>query len=111
MAGTGIDDILKLLCSHVKLERDRGVSSLEKLLSEKPEGLSNQAELESSLASLVQSTDSEWETRHGGLLGAKLVVLTGKASESFMEIMKKGAFVLMHDDEFRVRILSGNIAL
>lgn len=105
-----IDEVLKLLCSHVKLERDRGISSLEKLLSEE-EGLKNNPEqissFSKSLTSLVESADKNWEIRHGGLLGAKLVILARIADEEFLENMKKNALILIHDEEFRVRILAG----
>ncbi|XP_031559428.1 uncharacterized protein LOC116295668 [Actinia tenebrosa] len=107
-----IEEVLKLLCSHVKLERDRGISSLEKLLSEK-EGLKNNPELISSfsnsLTSLVQSADKNWEIRHGGLLGAKIVILAKIVDEEFLENMKKNALILIHDEEFRVRILAGEV--
>jgi hypothetical protein len=105
-----VDEVLELLCSHVKLDRDRGVSSLEKILSEQ-EGLKSKQEeinaLLKSLVSLVESADKNWEKRHGGLLGAKLVILAGIANNEFLETMKKKSLVLMHDNEFRVRILAG----
>jgi len=113
MVATGTDEVLDLLCSHVKLDRDRGVSLLEKLLSDKQHGLAaNQEDLaafEKCLVTLVESDGKSWETRHGGLLGAKLVIMAGIASDEFLETMKKDAVVLMHKDEFRERILAGNV--
>jgi len=103
------DEILKLLCSHVKLDRDRGVISLERLLSESNNKLPNQDEFEKALTSSVQTADSNWEIKHGGLLGAKLIISARSASETFLETMKKNAVFLMHDDEFRVRILAGRL--
>lgn len=107
MAELKTDEILKLLCSHVKLERDRGVSSLERLIDDPKDKLPNQEQFENSLTTSVQSTDTKWETKHGGLLGAKLIILTGNANEKFLETMKTSAVLLMHDEEFRVRILAG----
>lgn len=107
MEDASTDEILKLLCSNVKLDRDRGVSSLERLLSESNNKLPNKEEFENALISLVETSDSNWEIKHGGLLGAKLIILAGNASETFLEKIKKDAVLLMHDDEFRVRILAG----
>ena len=106
-----VDQLLKLLCSHIKLDRDRGGSSLETLLSDQREGLaaSQLSSFQKSLITLVQSNDENWEIKHGGLLGARLVILARKADHEFLETMKQGALVLMHDDEFRVRILAGNV--
>ena len=104
------DGILRFLCSHTKLERDRGLAALEQKLKE-PAGLFADEEalggLQSSLLDLVKSSDKGWETKQGGLLGTKLVILDGKCSDNFCETARNAALGLLHDDEARVRLASG----
>lgn len=110
MADKTIDDILMLLCSHVKLERDRGLQDLEEKLKESSNFISdvqNVEELQNSLTSLVESTDQGWEVKHGGLMGSKAMVLKNLGSDVFCEGLKQHALRLMHDDEARVRTASG----
>ena len=103
-------DILRFLCSHVKLERDRGLAALEQKLRE-PDGLfgdeKSLIELQSSLIHLCDPNGSEWEAKQGGLLGTKLIILDGRCSEEFCETVRNVALNLMHDVEARVRLASG----
>ena len=110
MADNTMDDILVLLCSHVKLERDRGLQTLEERLKDSSSFTSDVKkveDLQNSLTEFVTSTDRGWETKQGGLLGSKAVILNNLGSEDFSENLRKQALQLMHDDEARVRIASG----
>ncbi|RMX42240.1 hypothetical protein pdam_00011613 [Pocillopora damicornis] len=112
MADKFVSDILALLCSHVKLERDRGLQALEGKLKDTSNFTSDiqQVEdLQNSLIELVTSTDGAWETRHGGLTGSKTFILNNLGSDDFCETLRKKALKLMHDDEARVRIASGEV--
>ena len=105
-----MDDILALLCSHVKLERDRGLQTLEESLKDSSNFTSDVKkveDLQNSLTEFVTSTDRGWETKQGGLLGSKALILNNLGSEDFSENLRKQALQLMHDDEARVRIASG----
>ena len=105
-----MDDILALLCSHVKLERDRGLQALEERLKDSSNFTSDVKkveDLQNSLTEFVTSTDRGWETKQGGLLGSKAVILNNLGSEDFSKNLRKQALQLMHDDEARVRIASG----
>lgn len=110
MADKTIDDILAVLCSHVKLERDRGLQTLEERLKDSSNftsDLKKVEDLQNSLTEFVTSTDRGWETKQGGLLGSKALILNNLGSEDFSENLRKQTLQLMHDDEARVRIASG----
>ena len=105
-----MDDILCLLCSHVKLERDKGLQTLEERLKDSSNFTSDVKkveDLQNSLTEFVTSTDRGWETKHAGLLGSKAVILNNLGSDDFSENLRKQALQLMHDGEARVRIASG----
>ena len=109
-----MDDILVLLCSHVKLERDRGLQTLEGMLKDSSKFASDVKkveDLQNSLTEFVTSTDRGWETKQGGLLGSKAVILNKLGSDDFSENLRKQALQLMHDDEARVRIATGRTNL
>ena len=110
MADKTMDDILSLLCSHTKLERDKGLQVLEEKLKDTSNFSSDSqrvTDFQNSLASLVESTDRGWEAKHGGLIGSKVLVLNNLGSDDFTEALRKQALRLMHDEEARVRIASG----
>ena len=110
MADKTVDDILSLLCSHVKLERDRGLQALQEKLKDSSSFTSDVKkveDLQNSLTEFVASTDRGWETKQGGLLGSKAVILNNLGSDEFCEALRNQALQLMHDDEARVRIASG----
>lgn len=110
MSDKTVDDILSLLCSHVKLERDRGLQALEEKLKDSSNFTSDVKkveDLQNSLTEFVTSTDRGWETKQGGLLGSKAVILNNLGSDEFCEALRNQALQLMHDDEARVRIASG----
>lgn len=107
-----MDGILVLLCSHVKLERDRGLQTLEGTLKDSSKFTSDVKkveDLQNSLTEFVTSTDRGWETKQGGLLGSKAVILNKLGSDDFSENLRKQALQLMHDDEARVRIAAGEV--
>lgn len=109
-----MDDILALICSHVKLERDRGLQTLEERLkysSNFSSDVKKVEDLQNSLTEFVTSTDRGWETKQGGLLGSKALILNNLGSEDFSETLRKQALQLMHDDEARVRIASGRTTI
>ncbi|XP_022785332.1 uncharacterized protein LOC111325729 [Stylophora pistillata] len=112
MADRSVSDILNLLRSHVKLERDRGLLALEEKLKDTSNFTSDirQVEdLQNSLTEFVTSTDGAWETRHGGLIGSKTFILNNLGSDDFCETLRKKSLGLMHDEEARVRIASGEV--
>lgn len=107
-----MEEILSLLCSHVKLERDKGIQQLEETLKDSKNlvvDVIKLEELKNSLITLVQSTNRGWEAKHGGLTGSKSLILNKLDTDDFCETLRKEALRLMHDDEARVRTASGEL--
>ena len=104
------EDILNFLCSHVKLDRDRGLAALEKNLKESDGIFSDEKslqELQNSFINLVNANGSAWEVKQGAMLGTRLVILDGRCSDDFCEQARLASLNVMHDDEVRVRLASG----
>ncbi|XP_038077963.1 uncharacterized protein LOC119745577 [Patiria miniata] len=100
---------LQLLCGEKKLDRDRGLGELQRLMDEcDPPGLER---LETALTSLLHGQDSQtsWETRQGVLLGSKVVVMHEWGSETFATQLRLYALHSLNDDEARVRIAAGEV--
>ncbi|XP_048580229.1 uncharacterized protein LOC116601563 isoform X2 [Nematostella vectensis] len=108
---TVLEKCLNLLCGHAKLDRDKGLNDLEQELNN-PEGVRNSPEhlleLQKALIAFVKSND-RWEQKYGGLVGAKLVILADLGSAEFQETTRKLTLSLMHDEEARVRVASGEL--
>ncbi|KAK2561519.1 hypothetical protein P5673_015491 [Acropora cervicornis] len=94
MAVKTMEEILSLLCSHVKLERDKGIQQLEETLKDSKNlvlDVIKLEELKNSLITLVQSTNRGWEAKHGGLTGSKSLILNKLDSDDFCETLRKEA--------------------
>lgn len=99
--------ILKELCSSLKLERDRGYQNLvAHLQSLDEEGIYN---LQFDLSKLLNDNELSWESKHGGLMGAKAVLENGNVSDDFEIEIKRKCMDHLDDNEFRVRIAAGMI--
>lgn len=104
-------EVINLLCSNMKLERDRGVVEFEKIIPNL-DLLGRQNFQNKIMKLLVDSADS-WEIKHGALLGAKsLISYLNPEDESdcnFMLNMKTVAQKLLTDIEVRVRLAAGEV--
>ena len=99
------DSLMKLLCSSAKIERDRGVQEILLFLNE-----TNKDQicmLEQCLNKFLNDKQSPWETKHGSLMGAKVLLKTGNCSNEFALILKNLALDMLDDGEARVRSASG----
>lgn len=102
------DEVLSLLQSHLKLDRDRALEQLKESLQEHQGSENIIASLRTKILGYVASpATSSWETRQGGLLGAKVIIACKFGGESFMEEMRVQALRLTHDEEARVRQAAG----
>lgn len=104
------DEVLNILCSSKKIERDNGVVQLHKIL------LSSDTEvkvcLETKILQLLTSSATiPWETKHGCLLGAKEIIhridLNCERELMFLKEIRNVARKLLTDIEVRVRLESG----
>ncbi|XP_071164390.1 uncharacterized protein [Mytilus edulis] len=99
--------ILKELCSSLKLERDRGYQNfVAHLQSLDEEGIYN---LQFDLSKLLNDNELSWESKHGGLMGAKAVLENGNVSDDFEIEIKRKCMDHLDDNEFRVRIAAGEV--
>ena len=102
------EEVLKLLCSTAKLDRDKGVRELEKIL-EAPEQ-TTLAWLASEIEIQLKNPQSAWESKHGGLMGAKCLLLSEKYEDenaSFAQNALSSSLQLLEDSESRVRLAAG----
>ena len=102
----------KLLCSHEKLNRDKGYAMLQSKLSSFGDNdvAALNALQEKALSALQMPDDAtKWETKFGSLQAAKLMIESSKASASFQNEIKELSLDLIGHDEFRVRIATGEV--
>lgn len=105
------EEILALIKSTLKLDRDRGLEFLSKKLlhfennEEKNDKIEN---LQTKILEFIASeSDTKWETRQGGLQAAKLIITMKLSDANLNERVQKHALCLMHDNEARVRQSAG----
>ena len=105
------EEVTVLLCSKKRLNRDRGLAELKKVLEGDPSDVRADVEqLEAKIVGLIAPDAEEgvvtaWETKHGGLMAA-LVLIPG-ASERFCVKVKGAIPKLLESGESRVRLLAG----
>ncbi|XP_071785582.1 uncharacterized protein [Asterias amurensis] len=104
-----MESTLQLVCGAKKLDRDRGIAELQRLVNDAdPPGLER---LETALTSLLRSQNSQtsWEKRQGVLLGSKQVVAHEWSSETFCTQLRLYAIHSLNDEEARVRLAAGEV--
>ncbi|KAK6621052.1 hypothetical protein RUM43_011356 [Polyplax serrata] len=105
------EEIVQLLCSSMKLERDKGVVDLEKSL---PHLNSLQRrEYENHFIKLLTDSENSWENKHGSLLGAKSLIsylnVDDDSDCNFIFKIKQISQKLLTDIEVRVRLAAGEV--
>lgn len=102
-------EILELLCNSMKLERDRGVGELQRVLPTCSEN--ERVQFEVNLVLLISDSETSWETKHGCLLGAKALIpylnLDDEHEADFVHRIKAIAEKFLTDIEVRVRMAAG----
>lgn len=100
-----VDAIIQDLCSSLKLERDKGFQNFVKHIDlAESEDIDT---LEQCITKLLTEEGSSWEKKHGGLMAAKALLISGKNSDDFAVDMRSQALKYLEDNEFRVRIAAG----
>lgn len=104
-------DVLDLLCSSMKLERDKGICDLQKFLQNST--AADRIKIEHHLIRLLSDSGSPWETKHGCLLAAKCLVPQMDSEDEqeieFLNLIKPIGVKFLTDVEERVRLAAGNI--
>lgn len=100
-----VDAIIQDLCSSLKLERDKGFQNFVKHIDlAESEDIDT---LEQCITKILTEEGSSWEKKHGGLMAAKALLISGKSSDDFAVDMRSQALKYLEDNEFRVRIAAG----
>ncbi|XP_048516398.1 uncharacterized protein LOC105690948 isoform X2 [Athalia rosae] len=111
MSSTMSHEILNLLCSSMKLERDRAISDLNKTLPASSGTIIQ--EIKDALVNAVKNKGSSWEIKYGCLLGAKTVTnylnIENENDQVFINKYKDTAIQYLVDDEPRVRLAAGEV--
>ncbi|GAB6021645.1 hypothetical protein CHUAL_004229 [Chamberlinius hualienensis] len=104
-------EILQQLCSHLKIDRDKGIQSMEKVVISADNELVNW--LGNMLLCKVENDSETWECKHGSLMGLKCIIphmkRTNANSEQFLQSCKRVALHLLSDGEVRVRLAAGEV--
>lgn len=101
------DNVLKLLSSSAKLDRDKGVLELNQLL--KCENKETCDQLQEEIIRILKQSEIKWEVKHGCLMGAKAILTNENQTpaEQFLSEIQCHSLVLLEDAESRVRIGAG----
>lgn len=96
---------LKRICSHTKLERDKGLLDLKlQLTKENEESMREKA---SEFRAILCDEGSTWEALHGSLQAVKMIVIQKKVEQGFFGV-DIGLKLLEHG-ESRVRLAAGGV--
>ncbi|XP_065058563.1 uncharacterized protein LOC135686289 [Rhopilema esculentum] len=99
-----------LLCSHEKLNRDKGYALLQAKLSNGDQLDSDLLQkFEETITKELRGDSSQWEVKFGSLEAAKLLVESKRIVGDFQEEVKYIALELLTHEEFRVRIAAGEL--
>ena len=96
---------LTLLQSKRRLDREKGLQQLQQQVKDGGLAEEERRESEREVLGIVSSLTSSWETKHGGLMAA--TVLLPGASPHFVEKMKGEVPLLLEYDESRIRLAAG----
>ncbi|CAN7947421.1 unnamed protein product [Ixodes pacificus] len=105
-------DALKLLCSGTKLERDRGLQEIQRYLScAKSADIRS---LEATLLGILEDPTSPWESKLGGLLGIKALVVHLRSAQhprdkDLPEKIARVSLELLSHPEVRLRLEAGQV--
>ena len=103
--------VITQLCSAQKLERDKGITSLQHFIS-----TGNEKEiwaLYNSCLNLARSPDTPWESKLGALMGIRAIISNYKGTlmvcdfQSLTQEVREVALDLLVHPEVRVRIAAG----
>ncbi|CAN8000002.1 unnamed protein product [Ixodes hexagonus] len=105
-------DALKLLCSSTKLERDRGLQELQRYLASAK--TSDIKCLQTTLLGLLDDSKSPWESKLGGLLGIRALVVHLRSAQhpgdkDLSEKIVRICLEHLSHPEVRLRLEAGQI--
>jgi len=104
------ENVIKLLVSNSKLERDKGARELDILLLSESEQ-DKITEIEKELKRLVSEVECKWETKHGYLLALRSMIPNKKKQndDQFLQNTQVECLDYLQDNEVRVRLAAGEV--
>lgn len=112
---SNFETTIELLCSANKLERDKGVVELEKLLTTENTVAENCVRkcLQRDLINALMDAESNWERKHGCLLAARSLIACQNFNTTFdtdfSTQIKHLSIKYLGDGEARVRLAAGSV--
>lgn len=97
-------EIIQKLCSHQKLDRDKGLEELRAFLHREDD---NSSQIATSFIDLLK-TSSTWEARHGCLMAVQVLIENNNATSLGKEVLLLLP-QLLEDNEPRVRLSAGEV--
>ncbi|XP_068210561.1 uncharacterized protein [Palaemon carinicauda] len=109
MTGQDVESIFTSLCANQKLERDRAVAELGLKVKLLPTEILQG--LQKNLLDVILDPESPWESKHGSLLGVRLIILTLEpdVDSHFHLEVRQAALKMLTDLEVRVRQAAGEV--
>ena len=101
---SNLSSVLDYLKCNKRLEREKGVSELKKLIEA---GSIVSSDLERELLERLASVERIWEEKHGALMAACLLVEKKQANETLRNQLKQLIPSLLEHSESRIRIITG----
>eukprot|EP00117_Sycon_ciliatum_P041204 scpid24062/ scgid2286/ len=102
-----MEEALQLMCSKIRLDRDKGESQLTQLL-QACAGEGAATGLQDDLLKLLEA-DLSWEQNLGGLNGCKVIVEASRCDEGFGNAVTSRCLKLLLAEEPRVRFAVGDV--
>jgi len=102
------EEILKLISSTSKLERDKGIEKLTDSITNSDVG--TWSPVKTSLDSITKESQITWEEKHGYLLAQKCLIVVSKNEQNSQEFVSKLTEICLAwltDSEVRVRVGAG----
>lgn len=104
-----VGEVLPLLGSHHKLDRDRAVQQLEHLVSQADER--DKYNVGNMLVTILEDPSQTWEYKHGALMGIKCwirhLTLGTETTDELVTKIKNLCLKLLLENEVRVRLSAG----
>ena len=106
-ATPSLDVVLTSLRSNRRLEREKGISELQKLIDKDVLPSDDLDNLKESMLEVLNNPLSTWEEKHGAIMATCLLVKRKNIDDVFVNAIKRLIPELLEHIESRIRIETG----
>ena len=106
-ATPSLDVVLTSLRSNRRLEREKGISELQKLIDKDVLPSDDLDNLKESMLEVLNNPLSTWEEKHGAIMATCLLVKRMNIDDVFVNAIKRLIPELLEHVESRIRIETG----